>query len=656
MKTSLFDAETLIRLNRVSAFAVSPCGTWAAVAVARLDGDGGKYQSDLWRVPVAGGPAVQLTRGDSDDTAPCFRRDGALGFLSNRKPGDKPVDRKQVWLLQSAGGDPAALTDEALGVSAFRFAQSAPALVCVAGVLPGVEAAKQRDEAELRKRRGPTLLRYSRSPVRFWDHWLPEEAPHLISYADDGTGRRDLTPDATRELQIELGFAVDPHGRFVVATSAHPADDRIDDVDLVRFPLDGGQPVRVVGAHHAVHCAPVLSPDGRWLAATRSVRSPNAHGPVTLVLTDIETGQARQLSGLERWLTPQCFAADGRSLFAVCDDHGHTPVVRVDLETGELSRVSSTASGAHYASVTLVPGDGRLAALRDHFLSPPELAVLGTSAESEPSVLTTLSGFDESAVRDHVTITSQTIDVDGRPIQCWFASPSASAAPGPGLVWVHGGPHTQWTDSWHWRWNLLVAVARGYTVAMPNPAGSTGFGQALVEDVHGNRWGEQCYRDVMAATDALATMPGVHPGRLALMGGSFGGYMASWVGTQTTRFSALVTHAGLFDLSVFAGTTDSPAWFMNDLGGLDPDRDRERVELYSPRRFLDAWRTPVLILHGERDYRVPISEALVMFDALERRGVDVELGVFPDENHWILRPRNTVAWYELAFDFLGRHT
>ncbi|MBT9559691.1 MAG: PD40 domain-containing protein, partial [Myxococcales bacterium] len=483
MSMPFFDAEQLIRLNRVSAYAVSPCGTWAAVAVARLDGDGGKYVSDLWRVPVSGGPAIPLTRGDSDDTAPSFRRDGALGFLSNRRLGDKPGDRKQVWLLHPSGGDPAPLTDEALGVSAFRFAQSAPALVCVAGVLPGVDATKQQGEADLRKRRGPTLLRYRRSPVRFWDHWLPEEAPHLISYADDGTGRRDLTPDATREFQIELAFAVDPLGRFVIATSAHPADDRIEDVDLVRIPLTGGDAVSALGAHHAVHASPTLSPDGRWLAATRNVRSPNAHGPVTLVLTDLETGHSRQLTGLERWLSPQCFSADGRALYAVCDDQGHTPVFRVDLETGELSRVSSTASGAHYASVTIIPGSDRLAALRDHFFSPPELVSIGTSPESEPTVLSTLSGFDGNAAQQHVVITSQLLVVDGRPVQSWFAAPTAAATPGPGLVWVHGGPHTQWTDAWHWRWNVLAAVARGYTVALPNPAGSTGFGQALVEDV-----------------------------------------------------------------------------------------------------------------------------------------------------------------------------
>ncbi len=654
MTTPVWSAEKLVELTRVTAFAVSPCGTWAAVAASRLDADGAKYLSDLWKLPFDGSPAKRLTHTDSDDSAPSFRRDGALGFLSNRRPSDKPGDRKQVWLFDPRGGEPEALTDEPLGVSAFRFASDAPVLVCVAAVLPGVEPARQREVADDRKKNGPTLRRYTRTPVRYWDHWLPEAAAHVIGYVDDGTGRRDLTPLATREHQLEFEFAVDPAGRFVVATSARPSADRIDDVDFVRIPLDGGEAVHLVGADHVAHASPVLSLDGRWLAGTRTARSTTAHGPVALVLTDTETGQTRRLKGLDRWLVPQCFSLDGRALFAVADDHGHTPIFRVDLETGAVERVTHVNSGGHHAGVALVPKFGRLATLRDTFFHPPELATLEPYCGSVPKLVSTLSGFDMSLGHELAAAESVEAVVDGRAIQSWLLRPAQEHAPGPGLVWVHGGPHGQWTDSWHWRWNPLVVVSAGYTVLMPNPAGSTGFGQDLVEAVFGNAWGAQCFRDVMGAVDLLAGRDDVDAGRLALMGGSFGGYMTNWVGTQTDRFAALVSHAGLFDFSTFAGTTDSPAWFMNDFGGLDAERDRVALERYSPRSHVDGWKTPVLILHGERDYRVPVSEALVMFDALERRGVDVELGVFPDENHWIIRPRNTVAWYGVTLEFLGK--
>ena len=244
---------------------------------------------------------------------------------------------------------------------------------------------------------------------------------------------------------------------------------------------------------------------------------------------------------------------------------------------------------------------------------------------------------------------------DGTPVQFRLVRPPASGAPGPGLMWIHGGPVGAWGDAWHWRWNPLVAAARGYTVALPNPRGSTGFGQSFVEGIWGNVWGATCYEDLMAVADELAADDEVDAGELVAMGGSFGGYMTNWIGTQTDRFSCLVTHAGLADLRAFHGVTDYPAWWAL-MFGVNPLEGRDAFDRYSPLHHIEGWTSPTLIIHGERDYRVPIGEALVLFESLQSMGVESELLAFPDENHWILKPRNVVEWYGHSLEYIGRHT
>jgi dipeptidyl aminopeptidase/acylaminoacyl peptidase len=199
-----------------------------------------------------------------------------------------------------------------------------------------------------------------------------------------------------------------------------------------------------------------------------------------------------------------------------------------------------------------------------------------------------------------------------------------------------------------------VLAARGYVVALPNPRGSTGTGQAFLEGIWGNAWGAQCYEDVMAWADTLERRSDVDASRMVAMGGSFGGYMTNWIGGSTDRFRALVTHASLYHLSSFWAVTDHPSFFRLMLGE-DPIGDPLTFERYSPHTRVQHWRTPALVIHGEKDYRVPIGEALALFETLQSMGVPSELLVFPDENHWILRPRNVEAWYEAVLDFLARH-
>ena len=658
-----YDVEQHIALGRVSELAASPCGTWLAVTVQRLDRDGAKYASDLWKLPTDGGAAVQLTRGDCKDSAPCFRHDGALAFLSNRQPNEiKPDEdaekRMQVWMLASEGGEPKQLTDEPLGVESFRFAERASRLVLFAPVIPGVAPDKQRETAAQRGKNGPSARRFRAQPVRHWDHWLHDNADmavtHLVACDAAGANRVDLTPEARREFAIEPALDVSADGRWVVATRQTAGKDRELDTTLLLIDIES-KAARVLGAAENVNFdAPVFSPDGRAIAAVRMTRSSTTVFRPQMALFDVASGAMRQIGAQwDRWPNQASWSADGQRLFVTADDAGHTAVFAIDAAQGSVERITALAAGGAHANLEVL-ADGRIAGIRSTLLDAPECFVVEARSEAKPAALARLSGF--AGAHDWAEVESfSTASTDGTPIHSFLVKPKGAAGRLPLALWIHGGPIGMDQDGWHWRWNPLLLVAQGYAVALPNPRGSTGFGQDFIQGIWGNVWGEQCYRDLMAVTDALVKRPDIDAARTMAMGGSFGGYMTNWIGTQTARFKCLVTHASIATMAQFTGTTDHPAWWYLEMGGENPYADMERFDRYAPIRYVKNWSTPVLIIHGERDYRCPVNEGLNLFEALQYHGVDSELLVFPDENHWILKPRNVVAWYQAVIEFIGRH-
>jgi dipeptidyl aminopeptidase/acylaminoacyl peptidase len=649
-----FSVETLVGLKRVSAVAVAPCGAWAAVALERLNQDGSKYVSDLWRVALDGsGHTQQLTRGNSRDCAPCFRADGALGFLSNRNDSDGAPEadgerQTQVWLLPVAG-EAMRLTDEPLGVDAFKFARSGDCLAVLAPVLPGIAHAEQRSSAARRKKHGPSALHYKAMPVRHWDHWLEDAVPHLIVYSADGAQRRDLTPEVGVALR-EAAFDVSPDGAQIAVTHATPGSDRIDDIALLLIETASGAQ-RILAAEPLCSLgAPLFSPDGKTLACTRELRPPLGCPGISLRLIDVASGDSQPCAAAwDRWPVPAAWGLHGDTLLVTADDSASTTIFEIELGSGDITRL--TTGGSH-SQVQVTP-DGSVAGIRSSLLHPPEVFYLPRQSAVELSFPARLSGFDPASVSLTVENLS-IISSDDYPVQAYLLKPTAQGAPLPTLLWIHGGPISAWGDAWHWRWCALTAVAQGYAVVLPNPRGSTGFGQAFIDGIWANTWGKQCFEDVMAVADHLAARPDLDADRMAVMGGSFGGYMSNWIGTQTTRFKCLVTHASVYSMSAFNGVTDSPAYWMRSLE-CNPYTDRDGFDRYSPAQFIANWKTPVLIIHGERDFRVPVGEGLALFEALQFHGVESELLIFPDENHWILKPNNSIVWYQSVFQFLERH-
>jgi len=651
-----------IALKRVGALAASPCGRWLAVVAQRLDLEGAKYVSDLWRVPTDGGPAVQLTRGESRDSAPCFRRDGALGFLSNRRPNELKPDeeaekRMQVWLLPPEGGEARQITDEPLGVDGFVFAAHADRLLLFAPVLPGVPLEQQRETATRQGKNGPNARHFVRQPVRHWDHWLHQNPDrpnvHLIACNENGGARIDLTPQARYEFSIEPELAASDDGRYAAVTRRTPGKDRIDDVSILLFELAGGTSRVLAHADATAFGTLRFSPDGRTVATSREMRSPKGVR-ATLSVIDVASGAMHDVAtAWDRWAEPGAWSIDGKRLFVTADDHCDVPIFSVALASHAVERLTSAASGGAHAQLAVLR-DGRIACARSSLLDAPECYVLEAQPASTPQPLARLSGLapaSEWAEIERFTVPS----TDGVPILSLIAKPKGAQGKLPTLLWIHGGPVGMSADGWHWRWNPLLAVAQGYAVVQPNPRGSTGFGQKFVDGIWGNTWGAQCFEDLMAVTDALEKRPDIDASRVMAMGGSFGGYMTNWIGTQTKRFKCLITHASVVGMSTFTGVTDHPGWWYLEMGGENPYTNPERFDRYSPWKYITRWKTPALIIHGELDYRCPVSEGLMLFEALQYQGVTSELLIFPDENHWILKPSNIVAWYTHVLAFIRRH-
>lgn len=644
------DEAGLISMKRVSDLALSPCGTWAAVCVQRLDKDQARYLSDLWRLELGSGTLHQLTRGEHQDRAPAFHPNGDLLFLSDRplptQGDDKPLT--QVWSLPALGGEPAPLSQEPLGVLSFQCSQSL--LVVEAPVLPGIPHEEQGEAWRQRNKRGPSARLYRQMPARHWDHWLPTEAPHLIAYPKDGP-RVDLTPGFDRELRSSA-WSLHPEGTRIALASVRMGPDHVPDSDLLLLDTQSGATEILESQPQTAFHDLRFSPCGRWLAAVRHARSLPVHGKPGLWLHDLEQGRGEALAPeWDRWPSLHGWTPDSARLLVTAPDLGYVPPFWVQREGGAITRVTHPEHGGSHSHL-IATESGEVLGLRHRLTHPPEVFRAPAQALGQPRLLTQLGGYTQEQGQALVEVEDlQVISTDGEPCQYFLVRPRGQEGC-PLVLWIHGGPMSQWADGWHWRWNSLLLASRGLAVALPNPRGSTGAGQRFIEGIWGNQWGGQCYRDLMCVTDALEQHPALDAARRAAMGGSFGGYMTNWIGAQSDRFCCLVTHAGIYSMESFLRVTDLPAWWVLQMGGVLPREDRDAYALYDPASHASGWSAPTLIIHGARDYRVPVGEALGLFDDLQRAGVDSRLLIYPDENHWILKPQNVAHWYGHVLSFL----
>ena len=650
-----------LALPRVSGLALSPDGSRLVTSVASVAPDGTKFQSALWQLDPAGeAPPRRLTRSAKGESSAAFLPDGSVLFTSARpdpeaKKGDERDDRAALWLLPVGGGEARLLADPPAGVDGIAVARDSGVVVLGVNAYPGTTALEEdADKHKARKEAGIEAQLFESYPIRNWDHYIGPRDRRLYRIPppldDNARPALELVLDGTGwHLEGDIGFDATPDGATVVA-GWHTRSDASDlATNLVAVDTATGERRTVAGgdvAYWDVRC----SPDGRSaVAVSESMPDPDHAPEVTLWLVDLATGEGRDLTpSLDLWPHSPAWAPDSSAVYFVADEDGRGAVFKVDVTSGSVTRLC--AAGA-FSNLCPSPDGDTLYALRSTIASPSQAVALDTvSPDQEPRLIPTPGLPLEVPGRVEELIATAG---DGTPIHSWLVLPSdASAAdPAPLLLWIHGGPLNSW-NSWHWRWSPWLMAARGYAVLLPDPALSTGYGQTFVNRGRG-RWGDEPFTDLMAATDAAVARDDIDAGRTAAMGGSFGGYMANWVAGHTDRFRCIVTHASLWALDQFHGTTDHAAWWEREFG--DPYQDLSRYEAHSPHHFIDKITTPMLVIHGERDHRVPISEGLRLWVDLMRHGVEAKFLYFPDENHWILKPQHARVWYETVFAWLDHH-
>lgn len=363
------------------------------------------------------------------------------------------------------------------------------------------------------------------------------------------------------------------------------------------------------------------------------------------------SGSGRDLTPeLDLWPEKPVWSPDSQAIYFSADRLGGHAVLRVGVDGGEATMLADDGA---YTDLQPTPDGTSLFVLRSSYAEPPRPVRL--SLADGRATVTPLASFrelDELELPGRVERMSARAS-DGVEIGSWLVTPrdASAAQPAALVVWAHGGPLGSW-NSWHWRWNPHLLAARGYAVLLPDPALSTGYGFDFIQRGWG-RWGDEPYTDIMAAFDAAANRDDLDTERASLMGGSFGGYMANWVAGNSDRFRAIVTHASLWHLRSFYGTTDIGTWWEREFG--NPYKDATLYEQASPHRLVGNIRTPMLVIHGEKDFRVPISEGLALWTDLARHGVEARFLYFPDENHWVLKPQNARLWYATVIAFLDQH-
>jgi dipeptidyl aminopeptidase/acylaminoacyl peptidase len=649
-EAATFTATEMMKLQRLSDPQVSPDGRLVLYTATQVDLAGDSRNNDLWVVPVAGGEPRRLTSHPRSDTRGRWSPDGRrIAFVSAREGGS------QVWVMDAAGGEPRKVTSLPTDAGGVLWVDGTTLLV-TSDVYPECGGATYDAACQQQKKDAagkPSSARvYDQLLYRHWDTWEDGRRTHLLVVPVDGGDVRDLTPGARDVPPFSLGgsddYAVSPDGREVAfVRNDDPVEATSTNAELFVAPIAGGLARKVSGSP-GYDGAPRYSPDGSLLAWRAQPRAGYESDRWQLMVQDRRKGAVRNLTEtLDRQVESFAWSPDSRTLYFVAAEAGREPVFAVPAAGGPVRRVAEGTFG------DLQPlSNGGLVATKASLTHPAEIYRIepaGTPValtRANDSLLATfgLNGGESVTYRGAA----------GKDVQAWIVKPPRfdPARKYPLLVLIHGGPQGVWPDGWSFRWNAQVFASAGYVVFMPNPRGSVGWGQEFIDDVNAD-WGGRAYEDILRGTDFAEALPYVERGRTAAAGASYGGYLINWIAGHTDRYKALVTHDGVFDLPSMYGATEE-LWFV-DWEFKGPFWDQpELYARWSPSQHVKNFRTPTLVIHGEQDHRVPLEQGLGMFTALQRRGVPSRLLVFPDENHWVLKPANSVRWYEEVLGWLER--
>jgi dipeptidyl aminopeptidase/acylaminoacyl peptidase len=668
--------DDLLAVKAVSDPQVSPDGKWVAYVVGEPDRATEKTNSDLWLVPISGGEPKRLTTAPGADAHPRWSPDGqTIAFTSNRGGST------QIWLLPVDGGEARPLTKLPIDVAGPIWSPQGDRIAFVAEVYPGKtpeETAARDKEKEASKSK---VRIFDKLMIRHWTTWDEGKRSHLF-VADARTGEaKDLTP----KLDVNTppapfggsnDYAWSPDGKELAFT-AEPIKDPAwsTNTDIWTVPAQGGEPKNLTEENQGADAQPAYSPEGNRLAYLSQVRPGFEADVWVLRVLDLRPDKVGKKSSpdqefysdfLDRpihsfsWIehrVPPGLLHEAK-LAAVIDDQGEEPIIELKYNSngfdGHAFQEVRVRGGVNTA-VQASRAAGRLVFLRGNASHPGEVYATDLNGAG----LTQLTHHNDPLLAglDLPKLERFTFKgADGDDVSGWLLRPPGfdPSRKYPVVFLIHGGPQGAWHNEWHNRWNYQMFAAPGYAVVAINPRGSTGYGQKFTDQISQD-WTGRVYDDLMLGLDhALKVYPFLDKDRVAAAGGSYGGFMVNWIAGHTNRFKALISHAGVFDLTSKYGTTEElwfPEWEFGGPPWEKPEHYRER----SPSAFVAHFQTPTLVIHGALDFRVPDAQGLGMFTALQRRGVPSRYVFFPDEGHWILKPANRIVWWREVTGWLGNY-
>ncbi len=661
----------LVTLKRVGSPVASPDGRWVVWQETVTDAESFKRSTSLWRRDMrnrSAAPERFVDMPDANEGSAAFSPDGArVYFLSNKSGKD------QLWYVDLAGGEPVQASNTEAEIAGFKLAPTGNRIAIWGDIARNCAQFGCADDGDTSNNGGGSGRQYDQLLVRHWDSWeTPGNYSRIFTFAldaqgklagdghaTDGDPKSGLTGDAPNKPfggGEDINWSPDGSGIFYAARVADAQEALSTNLDIYHAPYGSKELHNITADNQGTDVLPTPSPDGRWLAWAAMERAGYEADRQVVQLVNLATGEKRALTaGWDRSVGSIAWAADSRSLIVTAQDTLQHPAYRVNISTGAVTPLLLATRGQAegvIGDVSALPG-GALLFTRASLAAPAEVWMRRANGK-----ITQVSQANDAYLASLAPISQRSFrfaGANGDPVWGQIITPAGLGADTrlPVLLLVHGGPQGSFGNGWSWRWNPRVMAAQGFAVVTIDFHGSTGYGQAFTDSIRQD-WGGKPLQDLrLGMAHLAANEPTLDTANACALGGSYGGYMMNWIaGNWPDGFKCLVTHAGVFDLRAMAFETEE-LWFDEwDQGGTW--WQRKDAERWNPVNHVSSWKTPTLFIHGEKDFRISYSQSLAGFTAAQRQGIPSQLLVFPDENHWILKAKNSMQWHRSVFDWVDR--